>query len=120
MQYVPNRFRAEAVNVGLILLCLDPRALRVRMTDNFERAQWLFGIGPPELKHLAISTSGLKRRIERCSGEFKMADDLAEFAASQANDLRLTTPRLAIVKNLDEDFERLFSQLVDDCPIVTS
>ncbi|MGH7140686.1 MAG: DUF3037 domain-containing protein [Pirellulales bacterium] len=34
VQYCPDRFRAETVNVGLVLLCVDPHALRVKMTSS--------------------------------------------------------------------------------------
>jgi hypothetical protein len=114
VQYVPDRFRAEAVNIGLVLLRLEPHALRVRMTSNFDRARRLFGIGPRELTNLARFASGLQYRIENSVEEFRTADDLAAFAASRANDLRLTSPRLAVLQDLEADFERLFSELVDD------
>ena len=114
VQYVPDRFRAEAVNIGLVLLRLEPHALRVRMTSNFDRARRLFGIGPRELTNLAMFASGLQYRIENSVEEFRTADDLAAFAASRANDLRLTSPRLAVLQDLEADFERLFSELVDD------
>ena len=84
------------------------------MTSNFDRARRLFGSGPRELTNLAMSASGLQYRIEKSVEEFRTADDLAAFAASRANDLRLTSPRLAVLQDLEADFERLFSELVDD------
>ena len=47
VQYCPDRFRAEAVNVGLVLLCLDPHAVRVRMTGNHERVRKTLFDRPP-------------------------------------------------------------------------
>ena len=44
--------------------------------------------------------------------EFQAVEDLAAFAASRANDLRLTEPRLAKIMNIDDDFERLYADLV--------
>ncbi len=113
VQYCPDRFRAEAVNVGLVLLCLDPHAVRVRMTANHERVRKLFLVARPELKNLKVSTHGLASRIEKSTDELRTAEDLAEFAASRANDLRLTEPRLAKLEDVDADFERLFAQLVE-------
>jgi hypothetical protein len=84
------------------------------MACNFDRARRLFGMAPAELTNLAFSASGFKSRIENSVEEFRTADDLAAFAASRANDLQLTSPRLAKLENFDADFERLFSQLVDD------
>ncbi|NLE36475.1 MAG: DUF3037 domain-containing protein [Pirellulaceae bacterium] len=113
VQYCPDRFRAEAVNVGLVLLCVDPHAVRVKMARNHDRARRLFAIGKPDLKNLKVSTQGLTSRIENSTDELRTPEDLAAFAASRANDLRLTEPRLAKLDNVDVDFERLFAQLVE-------
>ena len=113
VQYCPDRFRAEAVNVGLVLLCVDPHALRVRMTSNHERVRKLFAISKPDLKNLKFSTHGLTSRIEKSADELRTSGDLAAFAASRANDLLLTEPRLAKLTNFEDDFERLFAQLVE-------
>ena len=113
VQYCPDRFRAEAVNVGLVLLCVDPHALRVKMTGNHDRVRKLFAISKQDLENLKFSTDGLTSRIENSADELRTSEDLAAFAASRANDLRLTEPRLAKLVNFDEDFERLFAQLVE-------
>jgi hypothetical protein len=113
VQYCPDVFRAEAVNVGLVLLRPEPHALRVRMTGNHDRVRKLFSISRPELKNLKFSTHGMMSRIEKSADELRTAEDLAAFAASRANDLRLTEPRLAKLEEIDSDFERLFAQLVE-------
>ncbi|MHB8897500.1 MAG: DUF3037 domain-containing protein [Thermoguttaceae bacterium] len=113
VQYCPNRFRAEAVNVGLLLLCLEPHAVRVRMTRNHDRVRKLFAVTPPDLKNLKFAARGLTSRIENSAGELRTVEDLTEFAASRANDFRLTEPRLAKLENIEDDFERLFSELVE-------
>lgn len=113
VQYCPDRFRAEAVNVGLVLLSVEPHVVHVKMAASFDRAKKLFGLGRPDLKTLKVSVDGMKARIESLASELKTADDLSTFAASRANDLRLTEPRLAKLNNIDEDFGRLFSGLVE-------
>jgi hypothetical protein len=113
VQYCPDRFRAEAVNVGLVLLCADPHALRVKMSGNYDRVRKLFAISKQDLNNLKFSTRGLTNRIENSADELRTSEDLAAFAASRANDLLLTEPRLAKLVNFDEDFERLFAQLVE-------
>lgn len=112
VQYCPDRFRSEAVNVGLVLLCLEPHQVRVKMTSNHDRVRKLFGIGKPDLKNLQLSTHGLASRIETSAEEFRKSEDLAAFAASRANDLRLTEPRLVKVDDINADFEKLFADLV--------
>jgi hypothetical protein len=114
VQYCPDRFRAEAVNVGLVLLCVEPHVLRVKMTSNYGRVRKLFGIGEADLTNLKLSTHGLTSRMEHSLDELRTQEDLAAFAASRANDLRLTEPRLAKLDNFDDDFERLFAQLVEE------
>ncbi len=114
VQYCPDRFRAETVNVGLVLLHLDPHAVRVRMTSSFGRVRKLFDMDKADLKNLELSTHGLTSRIEKSTDELRTCEELAAFAASRANDLRLTEPRLAKLDDFDSDFERLFAQLVEE------
>ena len=114
VQYCPDRFRAEAVNVGLVLLCLDPHGVRVETIGRYNRVRSLFGIGGAELKNVKLATRRLKNRIEAAAVDLRTDADLAAFAASRANDLRLTEPRLAKIGELDQDFERLFSELVEE------
>lgn len=113
VQYCPDRFRAETVNVGLVLLCVDPHVVHVKMTGNFDCARRLFGIGKPELQNMKVSTQGLLSRIQNSAREIRTSEGLAAFAASRANDLRLTEPRLAKVDAFEDDFERLFAKLVE-------
>lgn len=113
VQFCPDRFRAEAVNIGLVLLCLEPHIVHVRMNRKYDRLRKLFSIAGPDLKNLKLTVAGLKSRIETSAAELRTEEDLATFAASRANDLRLTPPRLAKLFNVEEDFERLFGQLVE-------
>jgi hypothetical protein len=115
VQYCPDRLRAEAVNVGLVLLCVEPHEVRVRVTTNHERVRKLFSIAKPELKNLKLSTQSLANRITLSRDELRTEQDFASFVASRANDLRLTEPRLAKLEEIDSCFERLYSQLVERC-----
>ena len=114
VQYCPDRFRAEAVNIGLVLLSLEPHALRARTTSNYSRVKKLFSASGIDLKNLKLSAHWFTDRIEQSAEEFLTEKDLAAFVASRANDLRLTEPRLAKIADIDDDFERLFSELVDE------
>jgi hypothetical protein len=86
VQHCPDRFRAEAVNVGLVLLRPDPHALRVQMTANHEWVRKLLGVARPELRNLKVSAHGLPSRIEKSPDEFRTSEALAASAASRAND----------------------------------
>jgi hypothetical protein len=114
IQYCPDRFRAEAVNVGLVLLRPEPYALRVRMTKHYARVRKWFGVEKRDLKNLKVSVHGMQSRIEKSTDELRTEEDLAAFAASRANDLRLTEPRLAVLEDFNADFERLYGKLVEE------
>jgi len=109
IQFCPNSFRAEAVNVGLAVVYSDSHPVRVRLTSTYDGARKLFGITEPERENLKIAAEAIQHRIE----ELQTPEDLSAFASSRANDLRLTEPRFAKIQDVDSDFERLFSQLVD-------
>lgn len=113
IQYCPDRFRAEAVNVGLVLMSLEPHEVRVHVTEKYNRFSKLFSTSKAEQKNLKLAVSGLKSRIESAADELQTVKAFSAFAASRANDLQLTEPRLAKVGQIDEDFARLFSQLVE-------
>jgi hypothetical protein len=113
VQYCPNRFRAEAVNIGLVLVCVEPHAVRVRMTDRFDRVRKLFSMEKSDVKDIKFSSDSLRSRIESSVDQFVSAEDLLSFAAARANDLRMTEPRLAKLMDIDQDFDRLYADLVD-------
>lgn len=113
VQYCPDRFRAEVVNVGLVLLCIDPHAIHIRMAESHHRVRNLFEMSKSDMNNLEISMKGLQNRIVESVNEIQTFEDLATFVASRANSLRLTEPRLTKVEKIEDDFERLFSQLVD-------
>lgn len=113
VQYCPDAFRAEAVNVGLVLLRIEPHTLRVRFTNDYHRVKKLFGISRGDVKDLKLSVHGLGSRLEKSVEELKTEEDLAVFAAARGNALRLTAPRLAKLDDFESDFERLFAQLVE-------
>jgi len=113
VQYCPNRFRAEAVNIGLVLVCIEPHDVRVRITDRFDRVRRLFSMEKSEIKDIKFSSDSLQSRIESSREQFVSADDLLSFAAARANDIRMTEPRLAKLTDIDQDFDRLYADLVD-------
>lgn len=114
VQYCPDVFRAEAVNVGLVLYREEPRFLRARIIDNHRRARRVFGISGKALATLRLSAQNLLHRINEKGEDIATLDDLKAFIATRANDLRLTEPRLSVVSDIESDFARLFTQLATD------
>ena len=113
IQYCPDRFRAEAVNVGLVLLCFEPQVLRVQMTEQFGNVRKLFAITRPDLNSLKIATDAMKSRIESASDSWATVEEFTAFVGSRANDLRMNEPRITKIVDVDTDFKRMFSGLVD-------
>jgi hypothetical protein len=114
IQYCPDRFRAEAVNIGLVLYCQQPRFLRARIVDNHRRLRRLFGVSGNMLATLRLSEQNLLYRLNEAGADIVTLDDLKGYVATRANDLQLTEPRLAVVEDFEADFARLFAQLVDE------
>src|SRR5581483_12084757 len=114
IQYIPDRFRAEAVNVGLLLYREEPRFLRARIVENHRRLKRVFGVSGNALATVRLSEQNLLHRINGSGEDIASLDDLKAFIATRANDLRLTEPRLAMVSEIEADFARLFAQLATD------
>jgi len=114
VQYCPDRFRSETVNVGLVLYREEPRFLRARIIDNHRRAKRAFGVSGKTLATLRLSEQNLLYRLNERGEDIATLDDLKAFIATRANDLRLTEPRLSVVSDIDADFARLFRQLATD------
>lgn len=114
VQYCPDRFRAEAVNIGLVLYCEEPRFLRARIVDNHRRLRRVFGVSGRTLATIRLSERNLLHRINEGGDDIATLDDLKAFVATRANDLRLIEPRLAMVADIESDFARLFAQLVEE------
>jgi hypothetical protein len=114
VQYCPDRFRAERVNVGLVLYREEPRFLRAKIIDNHRRVKRLFGISGKTLETLRLSEDNLLYCLNERGEEIATLDHLKAFIATRANDLRLTEPRLSVVSDIETDFARLFKQLVAD------
>ena len=114
VQYCPDRFRAETINVGLLLYCEEPRFLRVRIIDNHRRLRRVFGISGKTLATVRLSEQNILHRINEKGEDIATLDDLKAYIAARANDFRLTEPRLAMVSDVEADFARLFAQLAAD------
>lgn len=113
IQYCPDRFRAEGVNVGVVLLCPDPHFLRARVVGSNQRIARFFGRASFDPTRVNLAKQGIEHRINASGDELRTAKDLGDFARTRANDLRLTEPRLTKVTDPEADLSRLFDSLVD-------
>ena len=113
IQYCPDRFRMETVNVGVVLYCAEPQFLKGRVVDNHKRLRQVFGVAGADLDALKLAEANLLGRING-DDAFASREDLIAFIAGRANDLRMTELRLVKVTDAERDFDRLFDQLVHE------
>ncbi len=113
IQYCPDRFRAEAVNVGVVLYDPHARCIRARVTANHSRVRKVFGTSGRALQSLKLAKQALESRINASNSDVNSVDELRSFIATRANDLRMIEPRLVKVTNFDSDLERLYFNLVE-------
>lgn len=114
LQYVPDGGRAEAANTGVLLFVPERRMLEVRASETLERVRQFFRPGKTQLRRIELALESFKHRIELAHGEWDSEADLAQFASSTANAIRLTPPRLITVQEPLDQLDGLYSELVGD------
>ena len=109
IQYCPDRFRAETVNVGLILFQNHEGTL-VKYKVDRKRIREFLGTSEPEFDQMIIALDG----IMSIADQIESQDELEDLARTRANDIRLTKPRLVkIGDDMISEMERLFLELVE-------
>lgn len=114
VQYVPDGSRAEAANTGVLLFLPSRRWIEVRVSPSLERVRQFFRPGKQELRRIELALEAFKHRIELARAEFESESDLAQFAAARADAVRLTAPRVVMVREPTSDLEALYAELVGD------
>ena len=114
VQYVPDGGRAEAANAGVVLFVPDRRLIEVRTSPTLERVRQFFRPGRQELRRIELALDAFKHRMELARTEFESENDLAQFAAARADAVRLTLPRVVMVREPLSDLEALYFELVGD------
>jgi hypothetical protein len=113
IQYCPNRFRAEGVNVGVVLLAPHAQSIRARMTSNHSRVRKMFGTSGSAIESLKLAKRAMESRINSLNHEIHSVEDLRSFIGTRANDLRLIEPRLVKVTDFEGELDRLYLELVE-------
>lgn len=114
IQFCPDRGRAEAVNVGLVLLVPAEKKLEVRMAPTSRRVQQVFGKGAVDSWWLKTVRESFQRGLmtEHRAGRFTSAEDLDHYFATLGNDIIATPARPTRVENVQASVERLFARFV--------
>lgn len=121
-QFCPDRGRAEAVNVGLVLFVPAEPRLEVRMATTTRRVQQIFGKGAIDPWWLKTVRESFERGLmtEHRAGRFAAAEDLDRYFLTLGNDIIATPARATRVDDFRESFDRLFAQLVEPPPVVSA
>lgn len=114
VQYVPDGGRAEAANLGVVLHVPSQRWLEIRTSSSLDRVRRFFSPGRTELRRIELAVDALRHRLELARHEFGSETDLANFAASRADAIRLTAPRVVMIENPSMEIVSLFDELVGE------
>jgi hypothetical protein len=112
IQYCPDRFRAEAVNVGLMVFAANPRIVKTQMATGLRRLKKVFGLSEQDVLRAAKSLRGIESRLK--TSEFESFEEWTGFIETRANSIQLTPPRLVKIENIEVEFSRLFRELVGE------
>lgn len=115
VQFCPDRGRAEAVNIGLVLFVPALKHLEVRTVKTSKRIAQVFGKGAVDAWWLKTSRESFERGVvaEHQAGRFNTPEDLDRYLASLGNDVVPTPSRPTRVESPSADMERLFARLVE-------
>lgn len=114
VRFVPDEFRGEGVNLGVLLLCPQLRRLEWRFTSNHRRALRFFRKEHDvDLGRLKAMKAGLQERLEAEQGRLLSQEGLGTFAKQFRNQVQLTDPRSCVISDFEEDLVRFFARLVE-------
>lgn len=111
VQFQPDRFRREGVNVGVLVVAERDREIRLRFAATTERARRLFPGLPIDDQRFSAATRALERRlleVERTEGGIR------GFLEKESSQLVIFPPMRANIEDIDATLDRLFEQLVLD------
>jgi len=111
IHYCPNRRSMECVMVGVILLSEDHHWMGASMVKDNQRAVALFNMTERETSYLELYKASVAHRINAADDADRNFKWLNEYAATRANDLVITPPRMTRVEDPEISMAVLFDQL---------
>jgi hypothetical protein len=114
VQYVPDGARAEGANAGIVIFVPESGRIEVRTSQSLARIKKFFSPDKAEFEWIELAVKSLKHRLEKAQGEFKSEEEFTQFVASRADAVRLTTPRLVVLTELESKLDELYGELVGD------
>jgi hypothetical protein len=116
IQYCPDASRLEAANVGVVLFCPEPFFLKARTVRGNDRIRRFFRPRDPDWVQINLIKRSIEERLTVDRDQFRNLASLEHFAATRANDMRLTKGRAVLVENPEEELNCLFDRLVGEGP----
>lgn len=115
IQYSEFPERAEFVNIGLVLFSHASPFVSIKLSDNPNRAQRVFGV------HLGMHFKNLQLSIEnKLSSEFSNGwseESIGRFISMRSGKVRMSPLRSALVEeNIENLIKNLFANFVSDKP----
>ncbi|MBI4569251.1 MAG: DUF3037 domain-containing protein [Planctomycetes bacterium] len=116
IQYCPDPARYEAVNVGILLFCPSRSDffLQSRVAPSNERVRRMFGKKSYSSEFVDRAKRAMVERIEAERRHIRTVEDLKAFAATRANEIRLSPPRLLATTDPKAELDRMFDEYVLD------
>jgi hypothetical protein len=112
VQYCPDAFRAEAANVGVVLLCPERHFLDARLAAGADRPRRFFRGENVDRHALAAAKRSFQNAVERARDDVRNVEQLQAFLGRFGNALTFTVPRTATVEDPADELNRMFEELV--------
>jgi hypothetical protein len=114
IQYCPDESRAEAANIGVILLCPEYHFLDVRVSSTNERVRRFFGKDKDAYKEDFVQSvkKSIETRLILNPNNIKTVEELTHFAETYTNKIQVTLPRFVRVEDPKDEIENLLTELV--------
>ena len=110
VQFQPDRFRREGVNVGVLVASDEPREFRLHFVETAARVRAMFPGVPIDDTRFAAATRALERRLL----EIEPTEEVRAFFDKESSQLVVLPPMPAVVDDLDATLARLFEEFVAD------
>jgi Protein of unknown function (DUF3037) len=111
VQFQPDSFRREGVNVGVIVVAEQDRDMRLRFAQTYERARRMFPGFPIDDQRLAAAFRALQRRILEVE---RTEEGVRGFIRKESSQLVIFPPLRACIEDIDATLDRIFKEFVAD------
>ena len=111
VQYQPDRFRREGVNVGVIVVDEDKPTMRRRFIESTERIRQMFPLAFVDRWKFVAACRALWMRVAEIARSEEAVRDFIKKEGSSA--LVLLPPLRVAIEDVDAEVDRLFEELVE-------